>query len=423
MPHARPSRRSAAVALALTAIVAAPLHAQPKSAFQQAVEMATASMTNDSAAVARLLDGGARPDTPRDGNVTALMSAASWGRVGIARLLLTRGADALLENAKGETARDIATKAGHLDVARLLEAAERGQPLPEIRVPKNGRTNFEMAVDLKSAAGLLGDLAQVRRLLDQGADPNFPTGDGSTALASAAYWGRIDIVRELLARGSDPKVADERGRTALDQARSQSHADVVQELQRAMGLAVDQPRRRQPPGAAPANTPGNAPANTPAAPAQPVRKEPAPAPAPAADGPNTQLPPEEFKPTGITPRGGVWEGRVSNGNALVRFTVAPDGRTITEIEFEGDIKCSETGAGMGGTYGRTQRADWITRGARLVIDRGAVNGKYADEKAGVHWHLQGQFVGATAARGKVRIGAHSGTCDTWGLQWTASRVR
>ena len=47
----------------------------------------------------------------------------------------------------------------------------------------------------------------------------------------------------------------------------------------------------------------------------------------------------------------------------------------------------------------------------------------ADEKAGVHWHLQGQFVGATAARGKVRIGAHGSTCDTWGLQWTATRVR
>ena len=420
MPYVRPAPSLAALLVAT--FVATPPHAQPKSAYQQAVEMATASMTNDSVAVARLLDAGARADTPRDGNVTALMSAASWGRVGIARLLLSRGADALLENANGQTARDIATKAGHLDVARLLEAAERGQPLPEIRVPKNGRTNFEMAVELKSAAGLLGDLAQVRRLLDQGADPNFPTGDGSTALASAAHWGRIDVVRELLARGADPKLADNEGRTALDRARSQSHADVVQELQRAMGLAVDQPRRRQPPGAAPTNAPANPPANVPA---QPVRKEPAPAPAPApaAEGPNTQLPPEEFKPTGVTPRGGVWEGRVSNGNALVRFTVAPDGRAITEIEFEGDIKCSETGAGMGGTYGRTQRADWITRGARLVIDRGAVNGKYADEKAGVHWHLQGQFVGATAARGKVRIGAHSGTCDTWGLQWTASRVR
>jgi hypothetical protein len=417
----RASARGATLVTAgalLGALAAAPSTARAQSAYQRAVEMATASMTNDSAAVARLLDAGAKPDTPRDDGSTALMSAASWGRVGIARLLLARGADALLENASGQTARDLAIKGGHLDVARLLEAAERGQPLPEIRVPKNGRTNYEMAVELKTAAGLLGDLARVRSLLDAGADPNFPTSDGSAALSSAAYRGNLDVVRELLARGADPKLADASGRTALDHARAQSHADVVQELQRAMGLAVDQPRRRQPPGAAPANPPANAPA----APAQPVRKDPAPA-APAAAGPNAQLPPEEFKPTGVTPRGGVWEGRFSNGNGLVRFTVAPDGASITEIEYEGDIRCSDSGAGMGRSYGRTQRADYVTRGARLVVDRGAVNGTYHDEKAGVHWHLQGQFVGATAARGKVRIGAHANTCDSWGMQWTASRVR
>jgi hypothetical protein len=413
----------------LATLAAAPRGARAQSAYQQAVELSSATMRNDSAAVARLLDAGAKADASRDENNTALMSAARWGRVGIARLLLARGADALLENARGETARDLATKEGHFDVARLLEAAERGRQLPEIRVPKNGRTNFEMAVELRTAAGLLGDLARVRALLDDGADPNFPSTDGSTALGSAAYRGNLAIVRELLARGADPKLADARGRTALDFARAESQADVVQELQRAMGLAVDQPRRRQPP----ADTPAAA-----STPAQPVRKDPVPA-APtaaaptaaaptaaaptAATGPNADLPPAEFKPTGVAPRGGVWEGRFTNGNGLVRFTVAADGGAITQVEYEGDLRCSESGAGMGGSYGRTQRADYVTRGARLAIDRGAVNGTYHDANAGVHWHLQGQFVGATSARGKIRIGAHANTCDSWGMQWTASRVR
>ncbi|MDF1504895.1 ankyrin repeat domain-containing protein [Roseisolibacter sp. H3M3-2] len=419
MPLSRTARRplvAGAVLLALLGGVAPSAGAQPQTAFQHAVEMATAAMRNDSAAVARTLAAGVRADTPRDGNLTALMSAASWGRVGIARLLLARGADPLLENDRGETARDLATRAGHLDVARLLEAAERGQPLPEIRVPRNGRSNFEMAVELKSAAGLLGDLAQVRRLLDEGADPGFPTGDGSTALASAAYWGRLDVVRELLARGADPRHADAEGRTALDRARSQSHVDVVQELQRATGVAVDQPRRRQPPPAAAPATPAAA---TPA-PATPAVATP---PVPVRAGANTQLPPEEFAPTGVAPRGGVWEARVSNAAGLVRFTVAPDGRAITAIEFEGDIRCSDAGVGMGRSYGRTQRADYVTRGAQLVVDRGAVNGTYHDEKAGVHWAFQAHFVGPTSARGKLRIGAHANTCDTWGLQWTATRVR
>ncbi|MGZ8378635.1 MAG: ankyrin repeat domain-containing protein [Gemmatirosa sp.] len=381
----------------LGTLATAPRTARAQPASQRAVEMSSATMRNDSGAVARLLDAGTPPDTPRDENDTALMSAARWGRVGIARLLLTRGADALLENARGETARDLATRSGHHDVARLLEAAERGRPLPEIRVPRNGRTNYEMAVELSSAAGLLGNLAKVRALLDDGADPNFPTGEGNTAIMSAAYWGRIDVVRELLARGADPKHADARGRTALTRAQAESHRDVVAEVQRALGIATEQPRRRQPPTDAPS-------------------------PAPAA-APNGQLPPAEFKATGVAPRGGVWEGRFANGNGLVRFTVAPDGRSITEVEYEGDIRCSDAGVGMGRSYGRTQRVDYVTRGARLVIDRGAVDGTYHDERAGVHWHLQGHFVGATTARGKVRIGAQANTCDSWGMQWTASRVR
>ena len=41
----------------------------------------------------------------------------------------------------------------------------------------------------------------------------------------------------------------------------------------------------------------------------------------------------------------------------------------------------------------------------------------------MHWRMEAHFVGPTSARGMVRIGAHSNTCDTWGLQWTATRVR
>ncbi len=49
-----------------------------------------------------------------------------------------------------------------------------------------------------------GDLAAMKTLLDQGADPNAIGAHGMTPLASAARNGQVEVIELLLARGADP---------------------------------------------------------------------------------------------------------------------------------------------------------------------------------------------------------------------------
>lgn len=67
-----------------------------------------------------------------------------------------------------------------------------------------------------------GQLSQVRKLLDQGADPNevYTTGheiydDGMTHLMNASMWGHIEIIEELVNRGADLDARNRNGNTAL----------------------------------------------------------------------------------------------------------------------------------------------------------------------------------------------------------------
>ena len=50
----------------------------------------------------------------------ALMSAAWEGHAAVVKVLLEKGADASLKNARAETARSLAVAAGRAEVVRLL---------------------------------------------------------------------------------------------------------------------------------------------------------------------------------------------------------------------------------------------------------------------------------------------------------------
>jgi hypothetical protein len=92
-------------------------------------------------------------------------------------------------------------------------------------------------------AGMLsGDVVEMARLLDAGAEPDAlvaarateSIGHGAvvqrTALAAAATGGQLDAVRLLLDRGADPSLADSLGLTPLMCAAMNGHAAVVREL-------------------------------------------------------------------------------------------------------------------------------------------------------------------------------------------------
>jgi len=85
---------------------------------------------------------------------------------------------------------------------------------------------------LRSAASS-GDLQELKRLLDRGADieaqNNYPA-YGWTALHWAADNNHLDVVKELLDRGADIDAQEDNGRTALHWAVENYNLDVVKEL-------------------------------------------------------------------------------------------------------------------------------------------------------------------------------------------------
>ena len=62
------------------------------------------------------------------------------------------------------------------------------------------------------------DTATVRKMLEQGADPNVQNNYGETALMKACRSGHTDIARLLLEHGADPNVQNNDGETALIEA-------------------------------------------------------------------------------------------------------------------------------------------------------------------------------------------------------------
>ncbi|MDA8743286.1 acyltransferase family protein [Rubripirellula amarantea] len=61
------------------------------------------------------------------------------------------------------------------------------------------------------ASAASGDVEQVRKLIDEGADIDQRSADGATALLIASFFGRVEVVELLLARGADPNIANYNG--------------------------------------------------------------------------------------------------------------------------------------------------------------------------------------------------------------------
>lgn len=179
---------------------------------------------------ALLLESGAPVDGNPGDRETPLMTAASYGDAGVARVLIDAGAQldtlaapdaggvpggsALLHAAVfGMTdVLDEIVRAG-AQVRGIVEAAAAG----DLRGwPIAGATNDERIRALIMAADHQR-LDVIDALLDAGTpiDAVDPTW-GRHALRLAAQRARVASVRHLLARGADPALTDHHGRTALD---------------------------------------------------------------------------------------------------------------------------------------------------------------------------------------------------------------
>jgi hypothetical protein len=224
----------------LETIVLTALEREPQRRFQNAAEFADALERWYAGAVgapakARLLPGSVRTDEPVSLGDAATVAAAQEG----SRPVPQRRRPWFIP--LGCLAGVIGWLVlGGLLVAEMTQAG--GCSTPTATAKKSIGYRARDSEELVREAGK-GHLANVKRILSTGINPNAKNSDGQTALMAAAAGGHIEVANALLelltAQRGIPYGAperlevnetDSRGETALMKAAEHGHADVVQAL-------------------------------------------------------------------------------------------------------------------------------------------------------------------------------------------------
>jgi ankyrin repeat protein len=134
--------------------------------------------------------------------------------------LLKQQADVNATDVEGMTALIWAAHWNDLDLARTLLRAGAN---PNAKSAFDDTALYEACVN--------GNAAMVEALLEAGVDANGSRGEGETALMTASRTGNAETVKVLLAYGADPKAQESwRHETALMWAAAENHTDVVRAL-------------------------------------------------------------------------------------------------------------------------------------------------------------------------------------------------
>lgn len=152
------------------------------------------------------LDAGLDPNYLGDKVGSGLMIAAREGNLPLMELFVARGADVNLANSLGETALMHAAWKGKLEAVRWLLAHGA-------RVNQDGAKWSALHY-----AVFAGNAEVASLLLENGADINARSPNGSSVLMMAVYEGREEMVRWALAHGADTSAKNENGDGALEWA-------------------------------------------------------------------------------------------------------------------------------------------------------------------------------------------------------------
>ncbi len=221
--------------------------------------LSSAALFGHTEIVALLLEAGADVNARNRDGGTPLHSAAFLGQYETAKLLLENDANINIKNWDGGTPWDATTAdwettrfiAGFLKIRVNREKVEVGRakvvklfrqhgPTTNIESEddalcgaiRNGdfRTvkellakgtdvntwDNEFGVTALSWAALLDEVKIAKFLIENGADVNVKSRDGSTPLHSAAFLGRAEIAELLIQKGADVNPANYKGETPLD---------------------------------------------------------------------------------------------------------------------------------------------------------------------------------------------------------------
>ena len=129
----------------------------------------------------------------------------------------------------GEVVVDAQRRAQGVTVGATAQSAP--PPQPASPMAQSARSS-DPAVQLRGAAEI-GDVAQMRMLLDKHSPIEARDEDGRTALMLAVLRGQSDAVNALLARGADPNVVDAHGTSPLQAAVAADQQAIIAALRRA----------------------------------------------------------------------------------------------------------------------------------------------------------------------------------------------
>ncbi len=194
-----------------------------------------AAAENNAAAVRRLLEAGAERDAASaGGEFTALMFAVRAGAIAATRALLDAGADVESSLVDGTSLLVLAVTNAHWELASVLldygadpDAAAQGWTALH-QIAWSRRWNMGFNLPGPAATGDLDSLELVRRLVAHGADidarqtaepkdgnRNKLDRIGATAFLLAAKSCDLPLMRVLLEEGADPSIPTGDGTTAL----------------------------------------------------------------------------------------------------------------------------------------------------------------------------------------------------------------
>ncbi|UPK75576.1 ankyrin repeat domain-containing protein [Nocardioidaceae bacterium SCSIO 66511] len=183
-----------------------------------------ASAAGDADRAALAIRAGADLETRDDRRRTPLLAAVTNDRVGVARLLVSLGADPDALDGQHDTPWLVTGVTGSVV---MIEALLPAEPDLSIRNRYGGLSVIP--------ASERGHVEYVRRVVRTGIDVNHVNDLGWTALLEAVVLGDgsrpyQQIVRALLDAGADPSIADRDGVTALRHAETSGQTVVAQIL-------------------------------------------------------------------------------------------------------------------------------------------------------------------------------------------------
>jgi hypothetical protein len=125
------------------------------------------------------------------------------------------------------------------------------------------------------------------------------------------------------------------------------------------------------------------------------------------------------KRSGATPQSGLWRAKITNveREETITFRVSANGKQIEDVVFDGFWRCDDAMSSF--KKGLLKKVDVNTPPGVFAIS----NGAFSDIKKEPYlaWTFEGAFTGGTTARGTFRI-EYSTECDTYKLEWTATRA-